>query len=87
MNKNDGLNKVNSLKHKSDGENTNELNSSLILFLLDWWVMYFSVLAFYHIKVHLIKIFVLLLAKDWQKLLTERNIPFTRSLNVTEYLN
>ncbi len=30
--------------------------------------------------------FRLLLAKDWQKLLTERNIPFTRTLNVTEYL-
>ncbi|CAF0880138.1 unnamed protein product [Rotaria sordida] len=30
--------------------------------------------------------FRLLLAKDWQKLLTERNIPFTRGLNVTEYL-
>ncbi|CAF3729197.1 unnamed protein product [Adineta steineri] len=30
--------------------------------------------------------FRLLLVKDWQKLLTERNIPFTRTLNVTEYL-
>ncbi len=30
--------------------------------------------------------FRFLLAKDWQKLLTERNIPFTRTLNVTEYL-
>ncbi|UJR23298.1 hypothetical protein I4U23_026313 [Adineta vaga] len=30
--------------------------------------------------------FRLLLAKDWQKLLTERNIPFTRTLNVSEYL-
>ncbi|CAF0809445.1 unnamed protein product [Rotaria sordida] len=30
--------------------------------------------------------FRLLLAKDWQKLLTERHIPFTRGLNVTEYL-
>ena len=39
------------------------------------------------IKVHLIKIFRFLLAKDWaKKLLTERNIPFTRGLNVTEYL-
>ena len=28
----------------------------------------------------------MLLAKDWQKLLTERNIPFTRTLNVSEYL-
>mgnify|MGYP006897140166 CR=1 FL=1 len=31
--------------------------------------------------------FRLLLAKDWQKALTERNIPFTRTLNVTEYLS
>jgi dynein heavy chain len=30
--------------------------------------------------------FRLLLAKDWQKLLNERNIPFTQTLNVTEYL-
>ncbi|CAF4402891.1 unnamed protein product [Rotaria socialis] len=30
--------------------------------------------------------FRLLLAKDWQKLLTERNILFTRTLNVTDYL-
>ncbi|CAF0837526.1 unnamed protein product [Adineta steineri] len=30
--------------------------------------------------------FRLLLTKDWQKLLTERNIPFSRGLNVTEYL-
>jgi dynein heavy chain len=30
--------------------------------------------------------FRLLLIKDWQKLLTERNIPFTRGLNITEYL-
>ncbi|CAF4112437.1 unnamed protein product [Rotaria socialis] len=30
--------------------------------------------------------FRLLLAKDWQKLLTERSIPFTKALNVTEYL-
>jgi dynein heavy chain len=30
--------------------------------------------------------FRLLLVKDWQKLLTERTIPFTRTLNVTEYL-
>ncbi|CAF0729412.1 unnamed protein product, partial [Didymodactylos carnosus] len=30
--------------------------------------------------------FRLLLAKEWQKLLNERNIPFTRGLNVTEYL-
>ena len=30
--------------------------------------------------------FRLLLAKDWQKLLTERNIPFTQTLNITQYL-
>ncbi|CAF0723345.1 unnamed protein product [Didymodactylos carnosus] len=30
--------------------------------------------------------FRLLLAKEWQKLLNERNIPFTRGLNVSEYL-
>lgn len=30
--------------------------------------------------------FRLQLERDWQKLLTERSIPFTRTLNVTEYL-
>jgi len=30
--------------------------------------------------------FRLLLTKDWQNLLAERRIPFTRTLNVTEYL-
>ncbi len=88
MNKNDGLNKVNNLKHKLDGKITNKISfvHSVIYFCIRLVGDVLLCTGFLSYQSPFNQDFRFLLAKDWQKLLTERNIPFTRTLNVTEYL-